>query len=170
MLARPDKNEYADYFQTYVSKVPEGDIIEQCASQRDAFADLLGGIGSEREEFRYAEGKWSIKEVVGHVLDAERVFAYRTLVFARNDRTPLPSFDADNYVAAAGFDNQTLAQITDAFVANRTAYVALLRSFTDDAWLRRGTASGFEFTVRAIAYIVVGHAMHHAMVLRERYL
>jgi len=170
MLAHPGRDEYVDHYHTYVSKVPEGDIIEQFIAQRDALADLFGSIEAEREGFRYAEGKWSIREVAGHILDCERMFGTRTLVFARNDRTPLPGFEQDDYVAAANFDNQPLAQISEAIVANRNAYLTLLREFSDAEWLRRGIASGVAFAVRAFPYIIVGHATHHIRVLQERYL
>ncbi len=170
MLARPGVDEYDDYYHQYVERVPHGDILSQFVAQRDELESLLGGIDPAREGYHYAEGKWSIREVVGHIIDVERMFAYRTLVFARNDHTPLPSFEQDDYVAAADFDKQKLADLIGAFVVNRNAYLSLLRSFDEETWMRRGIASGFEFTVRSIPYIVVGHVAHHVAVLGERYL
>ena len=170
MLARPGVDEYDDYYHQYVKRVPDGDILSQFVAQRDEIESLLGAIDPAREGYRYAEGKWSIREMVGHIIDVERMFAYRTLAFARNDQAPLPSFDQDDYVAAADFDKQKLADLVGAFIVNRNAYLWLLRSFGDETWMRRGTASGCEFTVRSIPYIVVGHAAHHMAVLGERYL
>jgi hypothetical protein len=169
-MERPKHDEYADYYHTYISKVPDGDIVRVLDDQRSELVSFLSAIPEERGGFRYADGKWSLKEVVGHVVDVERVFGVRALAFARRDPAPLPSMEQDDYVAAAGFDRRSLADLGAEFDALRRSHVILLRSFDGDTWLRAGTASDCTFTVRAVAWILAGHARHHADVIQERYL
>jgi hypothetical protein len=166
----PSRSEYAEYYHRYIERVPDGDIVGILEAQRDEFVSRLRSISEERGDHRYADGKWTVKEVVGHVTDAERIFGYRTLAFGRGDKTPLPAFEHDDYVARANFAERTIADLADEFESLRTALVVLLRSFDDEVWMRRGTASGFEFTTRAVAWIIAGHVMHHAAVLEECYL
>jgi hypothetical protein len=168
--SRPAADEYAPYYASYVDKVPDGDIISRLAAQRDEVEKLLEAIPPEKETYRYAEGKWSVREVVGHIIDAERVFAYRTLVFARGDRTPQPGFEQDDYVAASGYHAQPIADLVSEFIVHRNSYLWLVRAFGEDIWMRGGTANGVEFTVRSIPWIIAGHAAHHLDVLKERYL
>lgn len=167
-MARPDRSEYADYYHLYVDRVPDGDILRTLAVQREAFDGFLREVPEARGDHRYAEGKWTVKDVVGHIVDTERVLGVRALVFARGDRTPLPGFEQDDYVAGGNFAERTLADLASEFAALRESHLVLFRSFGDDIWLRRGRASGCEFTTRAIAWILAGHVMHHATVL-ERY-
>jgi hypothetical protein len=127
-------------------------------------------VAEEDANFRYAPGKWSIKQLVGHVSDIERVFAYRALVFARGDKTPQPSVEQDDYVKGANFDDRTLEDIASEFRAVRDSSLALFRSVDADLVMRSGTASGFGFTVRSIPFILAGHEIHHVAVLKERYL
>jgi hypothetical protein len=169
-MTRPEPSEYAPFFDRYIGKVPDGDILETLSTQLDEFLDLLAGIGEERAGFRYAQGKWSIKELVGHVVDGERIFGSRALAIARGDETPLPSFDENAYVDRANFDARTLEDLSEEFESLRRSHLALFGSFGGEEWDRRGTAGGNEFTVRAIAWTVAGHLIHHAEVLRERYL
>jgi hypothetical protein len=169
-MERPDRSEYVDYYHQYISRVPDGDIVGILEAQRDEFVARLRSIPEERGDHRYAEGKWTVKEVVGHVVDAERVFGVRSLAFARGDKTPLPAFEQDDYVARANFGARTIADLADEFESLRTSLVILFRSFDDDIWMRRGTASGFEFTTRVVPWVIAGHLMHHAAVLEERYL
>ena len=124
----------------------------------------------DKAAYRYAPDKWSIKQLVGHVADIERLFAYRALVFARGDKTPLPGMEQDDWVAGSNYDSQTLAAITSQLQSTRMCSVGMFRSFDDEIFSRKGTASGFEFTVRSVAYIMAGHEIHHMRVLRERYL
>jgi hypothetical protein len=168
--ARPDATEYAPDYEKYVSLVPAGDVVETLSRQIEETLALLRPVSEEQAGGAYEAGKWSVKEVVGHLLDAERVFAYRALRFARGDRTPLPGFEQDDYVAGGGFNARTLSDLLDEFAAVRRATVALLRGLDSAAWLRRGTANDSEASVRAIAHIIAGHERHHARVLRERYL
>jgi hypothetical protein len=167
--SRPDTAEYNPYFQRYVDQVPEGDVLRVLRESGRDVVRALRGIPEERGGHRYAEGKWSVREVVGHISDTERIFAYRALRFARGDTTPLQSFDENAYVPASGAEQRTLASLVDEFEAVRTATVLLFESLPDDAWTRHGPASGKEITVRALAYIAAGHALHHFRILREQY-
>lgn len=168
--ARPDAGEYAPYYEKYVSLVPAGDVVEILEGQMAETRALLRGLSEEQGASRYEPGKWSVKELVGHLVDGERVFAYRALRFARGDRTPLPGFEQDDYVAGGNFDARTLADLTDELEQVRRATLALLRPLDAEAWRRRGTASDNEVSVRALAHIIAGHELHHLRILRERYL
>jgi len=167
---RPAANEHAPFYGRYVEQVPDGPIAATLEKQMREFAALLRGISEERALHRYEPGKWSVKEVVGHVIDTERVFSLRALAFSRAERQPLFGMEQDEWVAAAGFDRQPITDLADELGSVRRATLTLLRGLDDEQWLRRGTASGSEFTVRAIPWIVAGHAHHHLKVLRERYL
>jgi uncharacterized damage-inducible protein DinB len=170
MLSRPDTREFAPYYQNYIRKVPEGNILEILTRQMEETQQLIQRISPDKEEYRYAPGKWSIKEVFGHVTDTERVFAYRALCFSRNDKTPLPSFEQDDYVSEGNFSQRSLKDIAGEFRLVRLSNIALFTSFDEELMMRRGIASGFEFTVRAILYIIAGHELHHRQILEERYL
>lgn len=168
-MARPDRSEYVDYYHLYVSRVPDGDILKTLLAQRDEFVSRLQSIPEDRGDYRYAEGKWTVKELIGHLLDTERVLGFRALAFARGDRTPLPGFAQDDYVAGGNFADRAIADLAAEFESMRTSHLVLFRSFDDEIWLRRGTASGYEFTTRAVAWIMAGHLMHHEAVLLDRY-
>jgi uncharacterized damage-inducible protein DinB len=170
VLARPEAGEYAPYYAGYISQVPEGDVVELLRAQIRETMELLGGILEERGGHRYAPGKWSIREVVGHMADVERIMAYRALRIARGDRTPLPGFDENAYVPAANFDARTLDSLAREYVTVRRATVAFLETLDAEAAARRGTVNNLEVTVRALAYIIAGHERHHVNILRERYL
>ncbi|MGH2667933.1 MAG: DinB family protein [Gemmatimonadales bacterium] len=169
-IARPEATEYAPFYGTYVSKVPEGDLLEALEAQRRETQALLKAIPEAKALHRYAPGKWSVKEVVGHLADTERVFCYRALRFARGDQTPLAGFDEKAYVPAGGFDARPVADLAAELDAVRRATIALLGSLDAAALARRGTADGKEVSVRALAYIIAGHERHHFAILRERYL
>jgi len=169
-LERPPENEYAPYQAGYVASVPEGDIFEILARQGAKFPEFLRAIGEARGGHRYARDKWSIKEMIGHVNDTERVFAYRALRFARGDETPLASFEQDQYVPVGNFNARTLASLADEFAHLRAATLDLYYHLDIDALARRGSASGFVVSVRAMAYVIAGHVAHHERMLRERYL
>lgn len=170
LSVKPDPTEHAPYYARYVDLVPTGDILALLESQITETAEMLSGLSDKEADFRYAEGKWSIKQIVGHLADTERVFGYRALRFARADTTPLPGFEQDDFVRAAGFDRRTLIDLLAEFEAVRLASVRLFRSLDDEALARRGTASGCEFRVRAIPFIVAGHERHHVGVIAQRYL
>jgi uncharacterized damage-inducible protein DinB len=170
LRARPDTSEYAPFYHGYISGVPEGDVLTIIGdSGRELHAAVMA-IPEERGGFRYAEGKWTIREVIGHLIDAERIFAYRALRIARADPTPLPSFEENDYVRNSNADERTLASLGQELATARESTVQLFESLPADAWVRRGTASGKEISVRAIAYIIAGHPLHHLRILRERYL
>jgi hypothetical protein len=169
-LSRPDPSEYGAYYGRYISLVPEGPIVDRLREQIAVTVGVLRDLPEARGEHRYAPGKWSIKEIVGHLTDSERVFGYRALRIGRGDETPLPGFEQDDYVRNGGFGTRTLRSLLDEFETVRRGTVLLLEGLDETAMTRRGTASGFPVSVRALAYIVAGHELHHLNVLRERYL
>ncbi len=169
-LSRPESSEHASYYARYTTLVPEGDIVSILTRQLDDTLGVLRAIDESRAGYRYAEGKWSIKELLGHVIDSERIFSYRALRFARNDQTPLSGFDQDIFMSGANFDERTLADLMDEFATVRTATIQLFKPLNDEEWLRRGEASDNEVSVRALAHIIVGHATHHLQILTSRYL
>ena len=167
---RPAADEHSPYYSRYIDRVPDGDILDYLQRQMEDTASFLRAIPASLHEHRYGEGKWSIKEVIGHLADTERIFAYRALRFARADQTELPGFDENAYVPAANFDARELSSLVNEWVHVRQASLALLRGLDGDAPLRRGPANGQEISVRALAWIMGGHVDHHAAILRERYL
>jgi uncharacterized damage-inducible protein DinB len=167
---RPAPDEYAAHYAQYVTRVPEGDLRELLASQVRETQRLVAAIPDSRAEHRYAPGKWSIKEVVGHLSDVERIMCYRALRIARGDETPLPAFDENAYVPAAEFGRRTLRDLAEEFGDVRRATLALFRHLDDEALDRRGTASGKAISARALGYIIAGHELHHVELLRTRYL
>jgi uncharacterized damage-inducible protein DinB len=167
--ARPDAGEYASFYAGYVALVPEGDVVGALRDSGKEIAAALAAIPESRGGFRYGEGKWSIRELLGHVIDAERIFTYRALRVARGDSTPLPSFEENDYVRTAGSDTRTIADLADELRAVRESTLRMFSSFPDDAWTRAGIVSGRPVSVRALAYITAGHARHHLTILRERY-
>ena len=169
-MNRPEKEEYAEYHETYISLVEETDIISTLENQLDELNDLFGAISEEKADFRYAEGKWSIKEILGHLIDGERGFSYRAFRISRRDETPLAGFEQDGYVANGNFGNAKLADLIEEFSLLRRSNVLFFKNLTDEAWSYLGTASEATVSVRAIAYIMVGHIRHHADILRQRYL
>ena len=168
--ARPESNEYAAYYEKYVSLVADADVVGRLERQGAETLALLRGLPEERGPHRYAPGKWSLRQLVGHIVDTERIFTYRALAIARGERQPLPGMDQEEYMAGADFEARTLASLADEFEAVRGATLHLFRHLSPEAWARRGTASDNEVTVRALAYITAGHEAHHVGVLRERYL
>jgi hypothetical protein len=168
--ARPAPTEYAAFYAGYIAAVPEGDLLDTLERQLADTTAALASLPESRGSFAYAPGKWSIKQVVGHVADAERVFAYRALRFARGDATPLAAFDENVWAPHAGTERRTLADLLDELRAVRAATLALFRHLPAEAPLRTGTASDREVSVRALAWIITGHERHHLRILRERYL
>jgi hypothetical protein len=167
---RPAAEEFAPYYGTYISKVADGDIVTTLRSQFGTTLSFLRGIPESRSGHRYAPGKWSIRQVVAHVSDAERVFAYRALRFARGDGTPLPGFDENEFMKRSRLDERPYANLLDEFEAVRGASIALLDGLFPEEWTRHGSASGKDVSVRALAWIIAGHELHHVGVLKERYL
>ncbi len=168
-LPRPTADEFAPFYAGYVAKVPDGEILKFLEAQLREVRSLLSTIPEGRGVHRYAEGKWSIKEVIGHLCDAERIFSYRALRIARNDDTPLAGFDENKYVPAGKFDARTMASLVDEVVQVRDATMSLVRTIDAEAGARLGTASGKSVSARALIWIIAGHMAHHVGVLRERY-
>lgn len=169
LLARPEATEFPSFYAGYVASIPDGDIRTIVRDEKEALAATLGSIPESRGGYRYAEGKWSIKTLIGHMIDAERIFSYRALRLARGDKTPLPGFEENSYAIAARSDERTVADLVSEMLDVRTSTIRLFDSLPDDAWDRSAMVSVGEVTVRALAYITVGHARHHLNVLRERY-
>jgi hypothetical protein len=170
MNTSPERTEAAEYYFKYIDQVPAGDIRELLDIQRVEVGALLRGISEERSLYRYGPGKWSIRDVVNHLNDTERLFTFRAFWFARGFDSPLPSFDEGPAAVAANADSRGWSSLIEEFAAARAATTAFYRSLSPDSWTRRGTASGNPFTVRALAYLTAGHVTHHARILDERYL
>src|SRR6266446_5667281 len=168
-VARPQAGEYSPYYDRYISLVQGEDILNTLDQQRRETMTLLCGRNEEDGNFRYAPGKWSAKEVLGHVCDSERVFAYRALRIARADATPLAGFEQDDYVRNGPFAQRPLADLVEDFIAVRRATLSLLRNLDEAAWSRRGIANKNEVSVRGVAYIIAGHELHHRRILEEKY-
>lgn len=166
----PDRTEAAEYYFTYIDQVAAGDICGVLEAQLAETLPLLHGISDEQSLVRYAPDKWSIRQVVSHVNDTERLFVFRAMWFARGFDSPLPSFDQNVAVSTAGADQRPWRSHVDEFRAVRAATLAFFQDLPADAWTRRGVASGNPFTVRALAYLAAGHVSHHTRILRERYL
>ena len=168
-MNRPAESEYALYYQSYVAQVSEEEIVPVLRSQLDDLDLLLGKVAPERETFRYAEGKWSIREIAGHLIDGERVFGYRAFCIARGETQNLPGFDQNDYMLTAPYDRIELEDLLAEFRLVRLANIAMLRRLDEESWTRTGTANDNQITVRALAFIMAGHVRHHMGVLRERY-
>lgn len=167
---RPQEDEYASYHARYVDVVPEKDILDCLVNQSHALQVVLRSADDGWGMHRYAPGKWSVKEILGHLIDSERIFCYRALCFARGEKGELPGFDHDAYVAVANFDQRPLGSFLKDLAALRTATLRLFESFTEEELDRSGTANGQRVTVRGLAFIIAGHERHHQRVLRERYM
>src|SRR2546425_10721598 len=168
-MKRPEPTEYAEFYANYVSKVPGTDVLSVLESQRLQMLQLFAGRSERDGSFRYAPGKWTVKEVLGHITDTERIFTYRALRIARGDQTPLPGFEQDDFVKNGGFSERALAGLAEEFALVRSASLALFRSFPEEAWARRGVSSQKEVTVRALAFITAGHHIYHHVILEDSY-
>jgi hypothetical protein len=168
-IARPQPGEYAPYYDRYISLIPGPDIVGTLENQRRQMLLLLSGRDESDGDFRYAPDKWTVKELLGHVCDTERIFAYRALRIARGDKTPIEGFEQDDYVRNSPVANRPLAEVIEDYIAVRRATITLFRNLDETAWLRRGTANNNEVSVRAIAYTAAGHELHHRRILEEKY-
>lgn len=170
MIAFPQTDEYFAYYGTYILRVPTGsDIFALLTAQPGELRALLGNVSDEQANVRPAPGEWSVKEVIGHINDTERIFAYRAVCIARADTTPLPGFEQDDYVRATDFNARSLPDLLEEFELQRRANILCLRPLSAAEVDRRGTASGYPFSVRAILYALVGHVMHHMESLKVDY-
>lgn len=168
--SRPEPGEYAPYYEKYISQIPATDILHTLEDQRRQTLLLLSGRTEADGNLSYAPGKWTVKEVLGHVNDSERVFAYRALRISRGDATPMEGFEQDDYVRNGPFARRPLEDLIEDYIAVRRATVSLFRNLDADAWTRRGIANKNEVSVRALAYIIAGHELHHRKILEEKYL
>ena len=166
---RPANNEYDPYYHRYISLVPEQDVLIALDQQLAETMILLRSLSEQHGAFRYERGKWSVKEVLGHLIDTERVMSYRALRIARGDRTALEGFEQDDYVKNGAFDNRSVANLGREFEQVRRATISLFRNLEPEAWERRGIANKVEVSVRALAYIIAGHELHHKALLKDRY-
>jgi len=166
----PAEDEFAPHYKTYISLVPQGDIIAILTNQIAETLALYARVPEESAGYRYAEGKWTVRQTLGHIVDSERVFAYRALRFSRLDPAPLASFDENVFVANGPSEAATIAQLREEFEAVRRATICLFRGFREQDWARSGVASNARITVRALAHVVAGHELHHRRILVDRYL
>ena len=167
---KPAKSEFLPYYERYIALVPDGDVISTLASQLTETQSLLRVLPASVATYRYAPDKWSVNEVVGHMIDSERIFAERALRFARNDATPIPGFEQDDYVRNATFDAYPLSELASELETVRQSTIFFFRHLDEEAWSRRGQANNAEVSVRALAYIIAGHELHHREILKTRYL
>ncbi len=170
LIAPPSAAEYAPYYHTYISKVTSSDLIEALIENQAGFVSFTKSLPAEKGNYKYAEGKWTVKEVIIHLTDAERIFAYRALRFARNDKTDLAGFDENTYVPESFAHNRSLTDVIQEWESVRAASLTLFKSFSAETALRVGFANGKEISVRALGYIIIGHTVHHQGVIADRYL
>jgi uncharacterized damage-inducible protein DinB len=168
-MQRPTDAEYAPFYAPYVALVPETDILPVLEQQIEEIRRLAAAVPSPRETYRYAEGKWSIRQVLGHLVDGERVFGYRAFCISRGEQAPLPSFDENQYVSASRFDATPLLELADELALVRRSNLVVLRRLEEARWARAGIASGKPVSVRALAWVMAGHPRHHLGILKERY-
>src|SRR3954465_6534221 len=169
-MQRPNENEYDPYYGRYIGLVGKEDIIEILDKQKAGIADAFGGFGEDKGTYRYAEGKWSVKEMLSHVIDGERMFAYRCFRIARGDKTPIEGFEQDGYIENSHANRRPIAELIEEFTLLRKANVMFFSNLEFDDWTRTGTANNVEISVRSLAWIMVGHVRHHAAILEGRYL
>jgi len=171
MKGRPEPGEYGAHAEDDIARVAGDDAIEALAGQAREVTELFGNVSEIAiGGLRYAPGKWTPKEILGHLIDDERIFAYRALCIARGDVRPLESFDENEYVAGANFEERTLDSLLREYALVRATTIALLESLAPETWLRRGTVAGYTASVRGLAFHIAGHELHHLRVLRDRYL
>jgi hypothetical protein len=167
---KPEKGEFLPFYGKYIDLVGSGDVLTTLSKQMADTQALLRSLPASVSTYRYAPGKWSVNEVIGHIIDSERIFAARALRFARGDAAPLPGFEQEDYVSNSSFDSYPLGELASELGSVRESTVFLFKHLQEDAWMRRGIANGAEVSVRALAYIIAGHELHHREILRARYL
>jgi uncharacterized damage-inducible protein DinB len=168
--SRPDPSEHSAYIARYVNLVPDGPIGETLARQFEEDLPIYRGISEEKGAYRYAPGKWTVKQVLGHMIDTERIIGYRGLLAGRGDKNPIPGFEQDDYVAAANFDDRSVSDLIDEFAAVRAATVRMFTHMTDEMLLRRAVANNNEISARAAAFMIAGHERYHVAHMKEHYL
>lgn len=169
-MTRPEATECAPYFHRYLDLVPDGVIEDTLVSQGELMVEFLGSLPAQKYDYAYEPGKWTLKEVIGHIIDCERIFQYRALAFARNDKSELPGIEEDEYAAEAGYNKRSMQDVIAEYESVRAATVSLAHGISDEASHRTGTANHQQISVRALIYLISGHELHHLNVIRERYL
>ncbi len=169
-MKRPDPKEYSEYYHNYVQQVPKGNILDILDKQADLLGRFFAEISEEKSLYRYEPDKWSIREVVGHLLDVERIFSCRAFRFSRGDKTDLPGFDENAYVPNGNYDTHDISELVEEFYLLRKATVSMFRGFDRKMWDLKGKANGASMSVRAVAWILAGHLIHHMKVIQSRYL
>ncbi|MBI3578987.1 MAG: DinB family protein [Ignavibacteriales bacterium] len=169
VIGKPDPSEYLPYYSIYIDRIKEPDVLKVLSTQIDGTLAFLRAIPHAKADYRYAPGKWSVKEVIGHMIDSERVFAFRALWFARNESTRLPGFEQDDWFRVSPFDTITLDELITEFEQVRRSTVSFFQHLNKDAWMRHGFADNKEVSVRALAYIIAGHELHHVEGLKSKY-
>jgi len=170
-IQKPNNDEYPSYAGMYINLLPDdGKVLDHLEKNRESLKQLVKSIPKEKLLYRYAEGKWTIKEVLVHIIDDERIYAYRALRFARNDSTELPGFEQDDYTRYSGANERSVESIMEEYEAVRSSTIALFNGFPDAAFMRSGVANGHIVSVRALIYHLAGHELHHINILKERYL
>ena len=169
-ITKPTTEEYAPYYETYVSKVNINDLIDALEKGQTEVIKFIESISADKFDYRYQEGKWTIKEIMVHLMDVERIFTYRALRISRNDRTALAGFDEDEYIPGSNASTRSLQSLIDEYIALRRSTIEFFKNITPEMSLRTGIANGKEISVRALGFIIPGHELHHTGVIRERYL
>lgn len=170
-MRKPLPGEYAEYYHKYINQIPDGNIVDYLNSQLSEVESFLKTIPEEKSFYKYSKDKWSIKEVLGHILDCERIFSYRMLRFSRKDtENSLPGFEENSYIENSNYTNAQFAELIEEYVYLRKSILLMLRGFSEEMWTRKGIASNNPVTVRAIAYILAGHTLHHISIIKERYM
>lgn len=169
MINKPEPTEYGTFHLTYISKVPDGDVLAHLEQQKKNTTELFINLSEAKANYAYADGKWTMKEILGHLIDQERIFGYRALAFSR-EPVELPGYDQDLYVLNAGANGRSMADLVTEYRALREANLCLFRTFTHQQLLRKGRASGYSISVRAAIYIIAGHELHHLGIIKEKYL
>ena len=169
-MNRPESREYDPYYDKYIALVPERDIVPVLESQPTELQDIFTAMPEEKGLYAYADGKWTIKQVLGHLIDGERMFAYRVFRISRGDKTPIEGFEQDGYIENAHSNDRSFPELLEEFNLLRRANVLFFKNLTDEDWTRIGTANNIEISVRALAFIMAGHIRHHIDVLKTRYL
>ncbi|SMO91727.1 DinB family protein [Gracilimonas mengyeensis] len=166
----PSKSEYAHFYADYIANVPKANIIESLNSQMHEMYTFINAIPGDKAFYTYEKGKWTIKQIIGHIIETERVFGFRGLAFSRRDPNPLPDMDQDRYVKFTNHNSRTIQNLANEYLAVRISTIHLFQNMTKEMISLKGTASGFEFTVRSIPFIIAGHELHHKEIIRTKYL
>jgi prepilin-type processing-associated H-X9-DG protein len=169
-VTKPLETEYAPHFHTYISKVPHNNLSDALHDSHQKVLELLKSIPEEKYNYRYAEGKWTIKEIVAHLIDCERIFVYRALTFARKDKSELPGFDEEEYTPESNASNRSMQSLMREYEHLRKSNILFFDGLTEEMSMRKGIANGKEISVRALGFAISGHELHHMQVIRERYL